>query len=598
MATVTPLTEGMRGERSSYEASIRYWCEAAYEEAKKEVSESPEIKDIERLMGYLNGEQWRGSMPAHRARPVTNKTLRLFWETVGLLTDIQPIFNVKASDSGDKYSGTQKILNLITKAWALENNFDQTLAMIVMWSMLTTGYCKIEWDQDLAHGAGDIRMIPSGPESVLVLGADDDDLQSSECVIYRKVRTLAWIKRKYPVSGSKVKPDAGIGKGDDSLQAPAHVTPQLFKTLGAPMKRLIGVRKSSNDDSVFPRAEVREFWIKDSTKNQSNKVILMGPKDTNWCYEVEPGAPLYPRGRVIVMANGVLLDDQPNPYWHGLFPFCILRLQHLPWKWLGASPMKPIVSMNDITNQIDAGVLNMIKQAISPQLMAPRNAFSDDAWKNIDASRPNEKLKYSANAPFKPEYKQPPSLPAYVLQMETSINREMDMFSGASAVAQAAGKKQVPSGDSLEQITNSRNTPIRMMGRGIETFIRDAGRLFVPCCLQFYTAERRIDLMGTQGLLPVDYDTRPGSLVPDTVKPETYARKFKFNIEQGTLLNVQKTERINMGLKLRAMQALSLKQLFKILDFNIDVKENEAELIEEAKLRASFAPPPGGKGKK
>lgn len=596
MATATPL---VRGDRSSYEAATRYWCDSAYEEAKKDITDAPEIKDIERLMAYLSGDQWRGNMPAHRARPVTNKTLRLFWETVGLLTDIQPIFAVKASDSNAKYSGTEEILNLITKAWALEYNFDQQLAMIVMWAMLTTGYCKLEWDQDLAYGMGDIRMVSAGPESILTLGIDDlNDIQTAECVIFRRVKTLSWIKRKHPLTGSAVRPEVNVSKNDGSLMAPAHVTPQLFKTLGEPMKRLIGVKKSSNDDSVFPKAEYREFWIKDTSKNESKNIIKMGPKDTNWCYDVEPGGLLYPRHRVVTMANGVLLDDQPNPYWHGLFPFCVLRLQNLPWKWLGSSPMKPIAAMNDITNQIDAGVLNMIKQAISPQLMAPRNAFSDDAWKNIDASRPNEKLKYSANAPFKPEYKQPPALPAYVLQMETSINREMDMFSGASAVAQAAGKKQVPSGDSLEQITNSRNTPIRMMGRGIETFIRDAGRLFVPNALQFYTAERRVDLMGSQGLLPADFDARPSSLVPADVKPETYSRKFKFNIEQGTLLNVQKTERINMALKLRAMQAISLKQLYKILDFNIDVKKNEDELIEEAKLRASVAPPPSGKGRK
>jgi hypothetical protein len=597
MATVVPLTDGLRGQRSHYEASVRYWCECAYEEAKKDVNEAPEIKDISRLMEYLNGDHWRGPMSSHKAKPVTNKTLRLFWETVGMLTDIQPIFNIRASGLPGQYSNIETILNLLTRSWALEYDFDVTLSLVVMWSMLTTGYCKFEWDQDLAYGAGDIRMVPAGPESVLVLGADDNKIQDAECVIFRRTKTLAWIKRKHPGTGGAVRPEVRTFRNDDSLQAPAHISPQLYATLGAPYRRLLGVKKSSNDDSVYPKAEYREFWMKDSSVNDTREKKLMGRTGTNWCYEVEPGAPLYPRGRVIVMANGVVLDDQPSPYWHGLHPFCVLRLQHLPWKWLGSSPMKPIVSMNDITNQIDAGVLNMIKQAISPQLMAPRNAFSDDAWKNIDASRPNEKIKYSANAPFKPEYKKPPELPAYVMQKQTMIDREMDMFSGAAAVAQAAAKKQVPSGDSLEQITNARNTPIRMMGRGIESFIREAGRIYVPCALQFYTAERRIDLMGAAGLLPQDYDNRPGSLVPDNVRPEVFSRKFKFNIEQGTLLNVQKTERINMALKLRAMQAISLKQLFKFIDFNINVRENEQELIEEAKLRAQFAPPPG-KGKK
>ena len=91
-------------------------------------------------------------------------------------------------------------------------------------------------------------------------------------------------------------------------------------------------------------------------------------------------------------------------------------------------------------------------------------------------------------------------MPAYVLGINSMIAQEMDMSSGAAALADAAKKKQMPSGDSLDQIQQARNTPIRLMSRNIEGFISEVGMLFIPCLLQFYTAERRTDLLGTTGL--------------------------------------------------------------------------------------------------
>lgn len=331
--------------------------------------------------------------------------------------------------------------------------------------------------------------------------------------------------------------------------------------------------------------------------NATNREILMGRAGTNWCYKVKPGQPLYPRGRIIAMANQVILDDQPNPYWHSRHPFAMLRLNAVPWQALGMNPMKSWMSMQDINNQIMAGVLNMVKLALNPPLMAPKNAFSPEAWAKLDTSRPNEKAQYSANAPHKPEWRPAPQVPGYVMQVNALVSQEMDQSSGVSGMNDALKKKQVPSGDSLDQIQQARNTPVRLMGRNIEGFIGDLGILFVPSALQFYTASRRVDLLGSQGLLPVDYDSSPGTLVPAGMEPESYARKFKFKIERGSLLSVQRVERINFALKLRAMRDMSRHNLFRILDINIDVNKNDQELLEEAKQMASIAPPKQAGGK-
>lgn len=571
---------------ANYQQKILLWCNAAYEEAKKISGESREMQEIDQTLDYLAGLQWKGQQPSHRAKPVTNRMLRLFWETIGMLTDIRPIFEVHATAKMDSYSRTQDILNRLSRAWAIESNFDLTLAFIVMYGLLTTGFAKVEWDPLANNGQGDIVMTPVSPNALLILGGEHK-LQEAECIIYRKVVTLDWLRRRFPLTAYAVQPDMTYSKFDLSTSAPSHIAPQLFMSLSPGMRRKIG-GDPEMAHSIYPKAEYREFWMRDDSTNSTNHDILMGQKDTNWCYTVPPGKPLYPRGRIIAMANRIILSDQPNPYWHGQFPFAMLRLNAVPWQFYGMSVLRSWMSMQDILNQVMAGVLNMVKLAVNPPLLAPKNAFGAEAWKSLDMSRPNEKAQYNPISPYKPDFRPAPNLPAYVLQFNSMVQQEMDMSSGAAAVADAARRKQVPSGDSLDQIQQARNTPIRLMGRNIEGFISELGLLFIPNLLQFYTAERRMDLLGTYGLTPADYDASPGTLVPHGMEPEQYARKFKFVIERGSLLSTQRVERVNYAIRLFAMRAMSLRQLYRVLDINVDVDRMIEEMAQEAQMVKAF----------
>ena len=380
---------------SNYEAQIKYWCEAAYQEAKKIADDSKEVQEVDKTLDYLSGLQWKNATPSHSAKPVINRMQRIFWETVGQLTDMRPIFEVHATSKDDAYSKTQDILNRLSRSWAIENNFDLQLAFVLIYALITTGFAKVEWDPFAQDGQGDIVIKPISPSALLVLGAENN-LQEAEAVIYRQVKTLNWIRRKHPTTGYAVRPDVNYSKYDLSASAPAHVSPQLFMSLSPGMRRKISSQPEMQP-SVYPKAEYREFWIRDNSVNNGSKDVLMGREGTNWCYTVKPGEPLYPRGRVICMANGVILDDQPNPYWHGRFPFAMLRMNAVPWQFHGMSVVKPWMTMQDVMNQIIAGVLNMVKLAVNPPMLAPKNAFSTEAWKSLNMSRPNEKAQYSGN---------------------------------------------------------------------------------------------------------------------------------------------------------------------------------------------------------
>jgi hypothetical protein len=248
--------------------------------------------------------------------------------------------------------------------------------------------------------------------------------------------------------------------------------------------------------------------------------------------------------------------------------------------------LSPWMKQQDILNQIMSGLLQCVKKAVNPALLAPKQAIHPEALRAIDSSKPNLKVSYNANAGIAPAWQQPPNIGNYPLPVYEMIRRSMKQTSGAEAADVAAGKKQVPGSDTLDRLTFSRNTPARLMGRNIEDALDEAGSMWTGCALQFYDAARRMELLGAAGLVEEDMDDKPGSLIPDGIDSESFVRRHQFKCDKGTLLNVQKQDKIQIGFALRKGRDLSRKGLYELLDWNIDLAKNDKELAEEAQAQA------------
>ena len=587
----------------AYYTSLNNWCEAVVEEGKALQTDIPELQEVAGALDYLSGMQWKEAMPSYRSKPVSNEFLQMYWETIGLLTDIRPMFDIVDTASDGQFSEIQKILNRGARAWAATSQFEQKMAHCMMYGMLTSAPTKIFWNP-FAKGTsgdpsdGDIDLMPMRASSLLRLGSNGRDIQADECLVERQVQTLDWIKRAYPQMGRYVKSEEANSRFSVDVHAPVGVSPQLYPQLSGGMKRLLGVGDKDMVESQFPKAEVQGFWFNDDTTNQAQAPVWMGPEKATWGYWVKPGQKLYPRGHTVVRANGVILYDQPSPYFHRRKPFSILDLYGVPWQQYAMSVVQPWMKQQDILNQMMAGILDVVKKTLRPALMAAKSAINPAAMKAIDSGKPNLKITYSQNAPHAPQWQTPPALPTNVLQVYTMVLNSMKQSSGASAVGDALGKKQVPSGDSLEKITTAKNTPIRFMGRSAEHFLDDIGMQWTANFLQFYDGGMRMELLGPAGLAKEDLDDKPGSLIPDGVNAESFVRRFHFKTRKGSLLNVQHQDKIPVAFALRKGRDLSRKQLFKVLDWNINEMENEEELKAEAQAMAAAqggAPPKGHK---
>lgn len=588
-------------QQSAYWRETEDWTEAVYREAMEEYDGVEEYKAVARQIDYIRGKQWPSGRPGYKSKPVDNKVDRYFEELVGLLTDMRPITSVKvgstdAAATSEELRRQAAIYNDCIRSLWYNSGIEFSLAFTIMYSLLGTGYGKLEWNPRLRNGMGDFDMVPLGPSNVHAIKASPTDIQTAECVLYTDVKPLRFFVDRYPLRGTLVRPDPELSRKSGRGAPPGSMRGGgLFENLSPQLQRVVGT-PDTDSTSRFPMARYREYWFRDPTINASDAPVMMGDQSKNWGYVVAPGAPLYPRGRLIVKGGRVVLYDGPNPWWHGKYPFALMRLKPRPWQYPGASTVAPWLPMQDIINNVGAGILDVIKKTLNPVLMAPNNALSAESWKQFDPAAPGGKLGYSPLAREKPGFANPPVLPAFVLQYLQKIDRDWAEQSGMAILSQMVSKKQVPGGDTFDQVRNQQNTPIRLKGRYIEKFLEDMGKLLVACIPQMYSAGRRIMMGGLAWAVSADFDLDAGSMIPQEWtaqgnRPEDYMRQFEFMIEPNSLLKLNQTERIAALAQLRKNGDLDRQTLIEALNVDMGLGLDPAliqdRLVAEAKVMAA-----------
>lgn len=578
------------------EREVLAWTEAVYEEADQELSESHEIKITAKLIDYICSRQWQQKARGGRSRPVLNKTFRHFMEMVGLLTDLELKFDVKFTDTISGYSELEKLINRMVEDWAFDSDFETELAMCVMYGVIHTGPVKIQWNSDLCDGWGDNEFLPLSPLNYMRIG-DSPKVEDAEVIIYRRPVTMQYLQRKYGSLADGITADMQVSQLPAQVLRPAGVANSTWSRLSPALKNLMGIRKAGAM-SKFPQAMLKEFWIRDNSIWHGKESIVVGNPLANWSYIVEPGMPLYPRGRAILTAGGKVLEDSCNPYWHGRPPFAEYRAFRVPWQQHGLSVLEPIALMQYIINRINGGVMDTVLSAIAPSIIGPKGAFSQQEWDTLDPSDLGGKYAYNNNAPRPPDFTKARELPNYVDTFEQRVEREMDQTSGASAITQAMSKKQVPGGDSLDMIFSSRSTNIRFMSRSLKSFLNKCGNLVTSNILQFSTAKKRILKYGADGIVSNDLAPVYRNFIPKGMEPQEFVRKANFSIRKGSLLAIEKTEKVQIAFQLRKQGDLSRRMLLGFLDSNIDVEENDRQLKVEMAEKAAIAAAAGALGGK
>ncbi len=581
------------------EDEVLSWALKAVRQAQERASQSLHTRLIPRIIQYLSGSQWPARPTAYgNSRPVTNRMFRQYWELVSLLTDGKPEPEIKVWDTDKGYSDIQQLLTRLLEPWASTPAYRDALQDIIGFGLLAYGVGKVQWNPHLAGGMGNVELRAINPLQFFPLGGDGP-LDEAECLIEERTVTIEALHRRYGELAKLVRPDPDSISGSLGPMRPSSISSDQWSKFSPQMQHALGVKNGmGQNDTLYPKVREYLLWFRDPSRNESSRTIRVGPPRANWSYLVEPGMPLFPRGRVLSIAGGRVLEDNCNPYFHQHIgpPGPYVEFLPLRTAWLSGSMSVTgnLIGPQDILNRLMAGMLETIKAGLTPTLMTPEGAISRGDLDNYANTISGGKIEYNPlrAAGQQPKWREQPQFPTAALTYTQMLMREMDQTTGSAAVDAAAQKEQIPSHDTMEMIQNSRSGMVRLMGRRLELFMEQAGRMVIQTMLQFYTLGHRQALLGDHGTVPWDFSPMYGHMIQSGTAPEKFVQKFQFSIRPGSGLNFDREQRAQMAVVLGRQGLLSSANVMRALNAagaSINVEQNERELAQDALKKLALA---------
>lgn len=572
----------------TYERGLLSWVNERVAEGMQILENEPSVRDMDKMIAYIMGDQIDPNRPKELMSIPLNRTKDIVLQSVSALTDIHPLFGYKTEN--DAFETQSELLTKLAGAWWVNAYADVQLGNVLRYALMNTGYVAVHWDQSQAGGRGDISLSPLDPRDVLPIRPSYGlSVQDWEGVILAETMSVDRARAKWP--GVRIEADNTGGfsqrvwKGIMSLTGNHSVSSRL------------GTRDRKVPKGV-PTVDVFTVYVKDRSLWQGDQPRQMGEAGTNWEYTVYPvgwqkptghvatekDARLFPRGRMIIASRSSILYDGPNPYWHGMFPIAKLTLDPWPWSLLGSGLVRDLLPLQDALNEVTNGLLDMVRKVLRPAVIGDKNALPDSLWARLDTRMPGLKVKTNPARGKAFEISDPPELPVYVFEFWQMLMSEMDSRAGVANLQALTSLAQAPGADSIEQMKEALTPILRMKGRLLEAFLREVGDMVKANFFQFYSAPRRVEILGDAGLDLQDFDFDPGNMIPSMTPNEpgyvsdydstiplaqraaTHMKNFNFQITPNSLLAISQVSRKMMYLQLNRMGLIDPWSLAEVLE--------------------------------
>jgi hypothetical protein len=578
-----------------YERRLENFRMASREEARRTYRMNNEAVNISRYIRALMGDQLPQFHRKWRSSIVDNRLQKARYDHLAQLTDTKPVPEV--STQVDAYKEIASVITAdLRYAWT-RKDIDIEL---VRAADIADCYGTAFWRIGAAY-PGNMHIDACGPDQVMPI-QPGFDIQESSAVLFRTWRGVQWLKRKFPFSTANIEREilnqpfyGNTENGNDiTFNRPAAIDEWTWNGLSGAMKRLLGVKGAPTQESAagtyYKTIEVEEIFVDDASANESaSDVIVRDPFLTldqhNWWYQVRPNQRLFPRKRHMVFAGSRLLSDGPSPYWHGLYPFAVLRFNPVFWSFWGLSKYRDLLPLQMAINQILGGGMDLINRSLNPTAITKEGGVNPTSWRNFYPDMPGYKLRVGANVQLNDamKYMDPPVIPSYVFSdmLRGWLAPEWDRMSGAVDIQGLSKKRQVPGGDTLTQMQDSLQTGMRLEERMLEVFLRDAGVQAISNDLQFNTLDNRLRTLGEMGLTKADFNMDLGNMLPeDRAAQPDFWKQFALTVSIGSMHSGAKDREKQIAINLASRGLLPIKEMYRVLEMP-DPDSLMSELLKE-----------------
>lgn len=558
------------------------WLREAISEGTNFLKSQRAYVDLDRSIDTLFGPHDE-RIPRALSTVYVNRLKRIIRETVATESNLRPIWGYKSDNKA--FDDQVVVLNKLVNGWWHNTFADRSIREAMQYAGVEgTGYASPIWEKDFwVTGRGDIKLHTYGPRDVLPIQLPKDhDLQRAYAVIIRTETPIAMAHAMYPLYADRIFPDRS--------------QPGWFKRGMKKVQRFLSpalnVADQDRDREVnCPTVDIYNTYVLDLTINGSGHVIPMGDPGTSWYYEVPyvgqeiptgirdgsgrmlyrkatwEDCLMYPLRRLFVAVGEkapVEVRDGPSPWWHGKAPVVKFTVDDWPYEYLGISPVRDGGSIQASINRLLRVIDDSANAKLRPALMYnAQGSLSKTDMDSFDTRQPNQRVEVDFNFGKPIEPLLPPdyyNVDPYVREHLEKLKEDLDYVMAQRDMAALAKARQLPAGDTIEKLFEVLGPIPQDISRSMERSLRDLGEMVKCLFFQWYTLPRKVQIMGSTGIVEEDYDYDPGNMIPARNADEAmtpylervrrHTGNFVFHVTPGSLHQITQMSRQLMLIQL------------------------------------------------
>ena len=535
------------------------FVESLYLSAKK--AKDQVTKDVKRYEDLWRGKHWKKNPTGKRTQAVSNFIFSIIETEVTWLTENRPSIIVVPQNEFDTQAAKVAERIVLDYLWPGLDIRSKLKRMTRSALVRGKGFLKVTWDNELKLAGslgytGDVRVDYINWHEIY-LDPKASSMEDARYIIHARVMPLSEIVRKWPEKGPLVKPDPAYSDLTDEDLYNADVDRPIVSTTGGPV----------SDDGH--RAMVLECWLKDDSYELREE---MGVDEKPI---IVPHF-LYPRGRLIIVANGVVLVDDHNPYHDGEFPFVSMsgyETDDSPWDMGEVEQLEPIQR-----------VINILESRFVDNARLMTNTVwvkSEDAGIAADKITNEEGAVYTIKNPRARFERVPPQpLPQHYFTLYQQLQRNMETITGIHDITQGRRPVGITAATAISLLQEASQARIRDKAKNMEDAIRHLGTLMLSRIVQFYTPERVFRLRGEDG-----------QYFFQGFDAQTLVAGLDMVVEAGSSLQMNEQQRYQMAIELFQAGGIDIEGLLEASGF-----PGRDEIIKRMRAGRALMPeqPPGG----
>jgi hypothetical protein len=498
------------------------------------------MTNIAYLLGYdglTYNTTTRSFQPVNRAssylkknRIHVNKILPTIQNRLARLCKNPPVYDVRPeSNSTEDKEAARLSLQILNAMWE-KLSINKKRIFLFMWvQQCGHGWGKVSWDTTLGRPLpaemgedgeeqqieyeGDVRFDAVSPFEVFPdpMAKTDDDVLSS-WLVHAKVRKLDYFKAHYKLG-------------------------HIVKEEGA---WLLSAQYEQRINSLNNRGP-SSSGMEEALKNSAIEMI-----------KYEARSSKYPNGRMIVVANGVLLEDKELPV--GEIPYRKFDDTIIAGKLYSESVITHLRPLQDNYNEAKRRTSEWMKRMLAGKYSAPRGSELAQEAMNDESGE----IVLFTPVPNAPEGGRPvpieiPQMPNWALNLQKQDVEDINDISGISEVSRGTLPSASIPAIGMQLLTEQDDTRIGVMTEQHEYAWSGIGSLVLKYIEKFYLLPRKLkisgpdlaytvkevtgdDISGNTDVIVIRGSTLPGS--------KTLDRQDIMNVYNGGLLGDPKDPKV------------------------------------------------------